>query len=445
MMRTLIGWGVALLAICLAIACDESAQSGDTQTNWLKTCTVRSECDGLECVCGRCTQSCEASSCDDLAAEAACFPASHPGVQTLCEGSEATAMCLRGCETEAQCGSDEECLEGACVPSLAPPVGTTDDPSGFCQLWVDSFATYMESCGCGSEASARYRAANSCADEGFLVAAAAAVELGYLRYDAAAAAALLARLEATDPLCVEEPFRNLRLDSLEVYSLAGTFSGTHALGEACSSPVSFKGGLNDCSEGVCASNGASAGVCIALVEVGQACDASGDENLLASSARLCHDRRAVDSDGEYASAFNGVSCVEGVCEQGLADGAPCSSDEVCDSGRCMGTATEPEPRTCQPKAAPGEACSSSRDCLTGACRHDLTTPVCGELLADGLPCSYDDDSCASGHCRDEQLGRVCGPAPSAAIGSACTLDAECVSGVCRGGLCFADICGDYLD
>jgi hypothetical protein len=445
MMRTLISWGFALLATYLVGACSESAQSGDTQTNWLKTCKVTGDCGSLECVCGRCTKSCDASDCNEVASGAVCFPAGHQGVQNICEGSEATAICLGSCDTEAQCGSDEQCLEGACVPSNASPVGMTDDASGFCQLWVDSFATYMENCGCGAEASARYRAANSCTDdEGFVVAAAAAVERGSLRYDAEAAAALFARLEAADPLCVEEPYRNLRLDSLEVYSLAGTFSGTHALGEACSSPVGFKGGINDCSEGVCASDGASAGVCIALVEVGQACDASGDENLLASSARLCHDRRAVDSDGEYASAFNGVSCVEGVCEQGLADGAPCSSDEVCDSGRCAGTATEPEPRTCQPKSAPGEACSSSRDCLTGGCRHDLATPVCGELLEDGLPCSYDDDSCASGHCSDETNG-VCVPVAPAAIGSTCTRDAECLSGACRGGLCFADICGDYLD
>lgn len=444
-MKTLTGWVLALLASCLVGACSDSERSGDTQTNWLKICKASDECGSLECVCGRCSKSCDASDCNDVAAEAVCFPAAHQGVQSICEGREATAMCLAGCESEAQCGRDEQCLDGACVPSDSPPVGTTDDPSGFCQLWVDSFATYMESCGCGTEASARYRAANACDDDGFLVAAAAAVERGDLRYDAEAAAALFARLEASDPLCVEEPFRNLRLDSLEVYSLAGTFSGTHALGEPCSSPVGYKGGINDCSEGVCASDGASAGVCIALVELGQACDASGNENLLASSARLCHDRRAVDSDGEYESSFDAVSCVEGVCEQGLGNNAACNSDEVCASGRCSGTATEPDTTICQPMAALGETCGSSRDCETGGCRHDLATPVCGDLLEVGLPCSYDDDSCASGHCSGEADGGVCVSVAPAAVGSACALDLECLSGVCRGGLCVADICGDYLD
>jgi hypothetical protein len=397
----------------------------------------------LECVCGRCSKTCDASDCHDVAPEAACFPAAHRGVQNICEGSEATAMCLGGCETQAQCGSDEQCLEGACVPSVAPPVGANDDPSGFCPLWVDSFAAYMESCGCGTEATARYRAAALCSGESFFVAAAAAVERGDLRYDAEAAAALFARLEAADPLCVEEPFRNLRLDSVEVYSLAGTFTGTHALGETCSSPVTYKGGINDCSAGVCASDGASSGVCISLVEVGQSCDQSGDENLRASSARLCHERRPVDSDGEYERSFDGVSCVDGVCRQGLANGAPCSLDEICASGSCSASASQPA--TCQARAEAGEACSSSSQCATGACRYDLSTPVCGDLLADGLPCLGDDSACISGYCRNQDDGSVCSPAPVAAVGSACTLDAECLSGVCRGGLCFADICGDYLD
>jgi hypothetical protein len=445
MTRVLIGWSAWLLASYLLVACDESAQGGDTQTNWLKTCQASAECGDLECICGRCTKTCEASECGDVAAEAVCFPPTNQAVQSLCEGSAPSAVCLGGCETAAQCGRNQQCLAGACVPSTLAPVGTADDPAGFCQLWIDSFATYVEGCGCGAEASSRYReqAASLCAADGVFGGLSAAVELGALRYDAAAASALFARLQADDPLCVEEPLRNLGLDSLEVYSLAGTFNGTRALGEACSSPVSFKGGINDCSEGVCAPDTASVGVCIALVEVGEACDASGDESLLASTPRLCHDTRPPDSDGEYASAFDAVSCLEGTCTQVLDDGQPCESDELCNSGRCGGT--DPEPRTCQPKAAAGEACARSRDCLAGGCRYDLTPSVCGELLADGLACSYDDESCASGYCGGDSQGGVCGPAPTAPIGSACTTDTECISGVCRGGRCFADICGDYLD
>lgn len=444
MFRGLIGWTASLLLSSLLVACGESAQGGDTQTNWLKECQVSTECGDLECICGRCTRLCEARECGGVSAEARCFPATNQGVQKICEESEPTAMCLRGCESAGQCASGEQCLEGACVPAMAPPVGTADDAAGFCQLWIDSFAEYMDSCGCGRNASTRYReqAASICATDGAFGDLAAAVERGELRYDAAAAAALFARLDAPDPLCVEEPFRNLRLDSLEVYSLAGAFKGTRASGEPCRRPVSYKGGINDCSEGVCASDGSGTGVCIALVDVGQACDASGDENLLASSPRLCHSIRPADSDGEYELSFDGLSCVEGVCGENLENGQPCKVDEVCSSGRCSGTAPT---LSCQPKAAPGEACVSSDDCLTGACRQDAAAQVCGELLADGSPCAYDDDACSSGHCSDASNGGVCLPPASLGIGSACLEDAECVGGVCRGGLCFADICGDYLD
>jgi hypothetical protein len=445
MTRVSITWIAALSASWLLVACGESAQAGDTQTNWLNICQTSAECGDLECICGRCTKTCEASDCSDVAAEAECFPATNQGVQSLCEGSEASAMCLGGCETQAQCGSTEQCLDGACVPSVAPPVGTSDDPAGFCQLWIDSFAAYMDGCGCGADASTRYREQNAslCAVDGYFGGLAAAVERGELRYDAAASAALFERLNAPDPACVEEPYRNLRLDSLEVYSLAGAFTGSRALGEPCTSPVSYKGGINDCSEGLCASDGASAGVCIALVGVGQECDASGDDNLLATSPRLCHDTRPPDSDGEYERSFDGLTCLEGVCAQGLDDGQPCALDEICSSGRCYGVA--PDPSTCQPKAAADEACGHSSDCLSGGCRYDLTPSVCGEPLADGVPCAYDDASCASGHCSGDTNGGVCVPPASAAIGSECTVDAECVSGACRSGLCFADICGDYMD
>lgn len=441
MARVLIGWIATLLTSLLLIACNESAQGGDTQTNWLKECQVNAECGDLECLCGRCTKPCQASGCGGISADAWCSSATSRAVQSLCEGSESPALCLRGCDTAGQCGSGEQCLDGACAPAPAP----SDDAAGFCQLWIDSFATYMDGCGCGSDASTRYRqqAADLCAIDGLFGSLAAAVELGQLRYDAVAATALFARLDAPAPLCVEEPFRNLRLDSLEVYSLAGAFTGTRALGQPCSSPVSYKGGINDCGEGVCASDGAGAGVCIALVDVGQACDASGDENLLASSPRLCHTTRPSDSDGEYEHSFDAVSCVEGVCAEKLADGLPCRLDEVCRSDRCASDAPN---ATCQPKAAPGEACGTSNDCLTGACRQDVTPSVCGELLGDGLPCAYDDAACASGNCSDGSDGGVCLAPASAAVGSACLVDKECVGGaVCRGGRCFADICGDYLD
>ena len=38
-------------------------------------------------------------------------PATHQAVQEMCQASEATAMCLRGCENVDQCSSVEQCLD----------------------------------------------------------------------------------------------------------------------------------------------------------------------------------------------------------------------------------------------------------------------------------------------------------------------------------------------
>jgi hypothetical protein len=445
MLRVFMAWmGVIIVGGILA-ACGSASQGGDTQTNWLRACETSEQCGALECVCGRCTKACESNDCSEMGADAVCVPATSPGVQELCQPTQAVPLCLKGCESTAECLSGEQCIDGGCVGEPEPPVGMGDDASGFCQLWVDSFATYMESCGCGADAAARYRATSLCETDDPFGGVAAAVARGDLRYDAAAAESLFERLDAADPLCVEEPYRDLQLDSSELYSLAGVFTGTHALGEPCTMPVSYKGGVSDCAEGVCAPDGAGNGVCIALVGPGEECDASGDENLASSSPKLCHESRPPDSDGEYESAFDFVSCVvleagaPAVCVTELEDGAPCSSDEICTSGRC---ATATDDATCQPKVVAGEACNTSGDCLTGACRYDVTPSVCGELLPDGTLCNYDDAACESGTCLTSML---CGPPPSAPVGANCATDDDCQTGTCRGGSCFADICGDHLD
>ena len=326
---------------------------------------------------------------------------------------------------------------------------------------MDEFSGFLERCGCGSDAPQRYRDQNGSSCEAAFGNLAGAVAAGDFIYDAAAADALFARLHAPDAPCVEEPFRALALDSSELYSFAGVFTGTHALGSPCTSPVGYKGGLNDCREGVCAPDPAGGGVCIALVGVGEECDASGDENLNSTTTRLCFEQRPPDSDGEYESSFDSLSCLPAaaggtarICMRDLEDGELCSNDAICASGRCASDGVQ-EP-VCAAKLADSQPCASSGDCVSGACRYDVEPPVCGAPLADAQPCSYDNGSCASGNCfatsTDVISGGVCRPAPTRAPGESCSQSYECISaghgdsrdGTCQDGVCYADICVDYL-
>jgi len=430
------GWlfGVLLaLGFGFAGGCKENHETGDTQTNWLKACASSDECGAFECICGRCSQACEAADdCRSTPVATACQASASDAARTFC-GDEAppTGICIAPGSTM--------------VPSSAPDVGE------FCQHFVESYCVYVESCGCGTAAADECRAtmASTCQPGGAFDGVQQTVAAGSLQYDAAAGDALLGRLEEPGAPCVKETFLNLRLTSDELYSWAGTFIGTKALGEACSLPVGYKGGFNDCAEGVCAAAEAGGGgTCIALVGLGEACDASGDHNLKASTARLCYEARPADSDGEYESAFDSLSCVPAgangnVCARQLAIGQPCNNGEACSSGRCQSTGVQMG--ECAALLADGQPCTSGADCISGSCPNDATAgSLCAPPRADGEPCSVG-SQCTSGGCYDTGAGSVCAVPLARAVGETCAADADCVTDVCRMGACLADVCGSYLE
>lgn len=353
-------------------------------------------------------------------------------------------------------GSAESAMSGGSAGSAALD-GTPPTVDEFCQLWVNEFSTYMEHCSCDSGSVMRYRewAATACEPTGFLGSLPAAVAAGDFTFDGHAALALFERLRQAVPKCLEEPFRALKLDSVETYSLAGVFLGTRALGEPCTHPVEYKGGFSDCREGVCAWDGAEAGVCIAFVGLGEECDASGDQNFRSTVARLCHDRRQPDDDGEYESAFDSLICAASGgsrrCLNDRPDGAACHSSEACRSGLCLNDTKSTE-GVCTAKLANGEPCQAHLECASGACQN-VEPRVCGPLLADGQACEYSHAACASGVCGKIATDVVCVSPGTLARGEACTQSAECMSNgggqsresACQAGHCVADICAGYAE
>ena len=336
--------------------------------------------------------------------------------------------------------------------------GTPPTVDEFCERWINEFSTYMERCACDSATVLRYRetVATACEPSGFLVDLPAAVAAGDFTYDGHAAQALFQRLREPEPECLEEPFRALKLDSVELYSLGGVFLGTRSLGEPCEHPVGYKGGISDCREGACAWDGSEAGVCIALVGLGEECDASGDENFRSTVPRLCHLRRPPDADGEYESAFDSLMCDTSAgaprprCVNDLSDGSACRSSEVCRSGLCLRTGTSDD-AVCAAKVVNGAPCQSHLECASGACQNGEPR-VCGAPFADGEACQYADSACQSGSCSSNSAG-VCVPPATLTPGESCTLSSECTTNghgnsrnsTCQAGRCVADICAAHAE
>jgi hypothetical protein len=319
----------------------------------------------------------------------------------------------------------------------------------FCSRLGRAFCDHVERCGCGADATQACRDLFSehCADE-YWAGVAAAVAAGDLAYHPEAVQSALAPLADSAAPC-HDLFIDLGWDSVAVQTFDGVFSGTHELGSACTLVSGRKGGIHDCREGLlCRQLGDQDARCVALVGLGEGCDAD-------SAQSLCFERRPPDRDNEYASSFDSLICVPdasgaaaGVCSRDLENGQPCHADENCASGRCF--SLDGEASTCAPMASNGQACHNGSDCLSGSCTYDTDPGVCSTPLADGEPCGYDDESCASGSCHspdDQTSGAspgVCGPRLERAVGEGCTQGYECASRVCRLDLCWEPICRRFL-
>lgn len=113
----------------------------------------------------------------------------------------------------------------------------------------------------------------------------------------------------------------------------------------------------------------------------------------------------------------------------LGDGSRCSSGTQCASGYCRGATPYAECGTCVAKAGAGESCSN-RPCVDGLVCGPGNT--CQEGLADGATCTSNSEclsrSCNGGSCGPmRQAGQSCGPSQGICDSSSATF---CEAGVC---------------
>jgi hypothetical protein len=101
----------------LAIGCGGQSEqaSTDGNTSWLKICGADVDCgDGLSCLCGTCTASCDSNAaCSDFA-DAVCVESTE---LDSCETPRNRPLCLAECSEDDDCealGSEFSCTGGSC-------------------------------------------------------------------------------------------------------------------------------------------------------------------------------------------------------------------------------------------------------------------------------------------------------------------------------------------
>lgn len=122
--------GIGLLLGWLSLSCSPSGESGDSQTNWLRSCRADAECGDMQCLCGVCTRPCtDADACSGMPG-ASCVSASDSGAIAQCSGSPppAAGLCLSRCDVAA-CPSAQMCVAGICAPLPEPMATVTIDPT----------------------------------------------------------------------------------------------------------------------------------------------------------------------------------------------------------------------------------------------------------------------------------------------------------------------------
>lgn len=277
-----------------------------------------------------------------------------------------------------------------------------------------------------------------------------AVDAGRVRYDGKAAAKCRERARTT-------------CDATRLaWDCDGTFTGTRALGEACSLNAECGRGLwCDASVGTCPS------VCAPV---------RGDGEAATTSVQCASGWLAGLSDGGTACAAApgagdacigplcgpGLTCVNGLCVTpvaagGACDAGPCAFGSVCVAGVCHAWAKRGEAcasqffaldagappcqlglacrsGVCSDALRSGESCRGEPSRCEGGARCSLSTFVCERLGGPGAACTSLSDcdrlACVDGACsRGVSEGSPCDAAHPCVPGFSCT------NGVCAARMC----------
>jgi hypothetical protein len=103
----------------------------DSGSHWLRPCSSDEECggDGLSCLCGLCTQDCNATSACDAYGEAVACVAPDALTGTECGAGAPAGMCAATCEAPADCPDSNtfDCQTGLCTALVPPAVCAESD------------------------------------------------------------------------------------------------------------------------------------------------------------------------------------------------------------------------------------------------------------------------------------------------------------------------------
>ncbi|HEU5077104.1 MAG TPA: BPTI/Kunitz-type proteinase inhibitor domain-containing protein [Polyangiaceae bacterium] len=144
--RTWLMWAGLVVAACGGA----SSGSSNSETHFLGLCAGDGCGDGLSCICGVCTVTCDpAASCGALNAKAICKAPSSSS--SSCDDDTQPSVCDVDCENDSECaslGSDYRCQAGVCRPPGCVAEGRVYEKG-------ETFDVDCNTCSCGANGAVR--------------------------------------------------------------------------------------------------------------------------------------------------------------------------------------------------------------------------------------------------------------------------------------------------
>jgi hypothetical protein len=376
-----------------------------------KGCTVASDCESAKCSGGVCL----APTCTD----------------TIKNGTETSIDCGGSCATKCligkTCSINADCYAGNCYIGVCMPSGWK------CGDGVKNGTETAIDCG-GTNCVARCADGKTC----------------LLGSDCTNGVCTNGICGAALPSCSDAIKNGTETD----IDCGGSCATKCANGKTCSVNADCSSTL--CSAGVCAAppscsdaikNGTETdidcgGSCAAKCANGKTCSVNADCSSTLCSGGVCAAPPSC-SDAIKNGTETDIDC-GGTCATKCANGKTCSVNADCSSSNCSGgVCAAPLPTctdavkngtetdidcggTCATKCANGKTCSVNGDCASTLCSGGVCTalPTCFDAIKNGTETDID-------------CGGTC--ATKCANGKLCAANADCSSGNCSGGVCAAPL------
>jgi hypothetical protein len=274
-------------------------------------------------------------------------------------------------------------------PSDASTAGAPIPLEQFCAEYAAAVCDRTERCGCGAAivSECRTRLRDECAAQVLDREVQSRLASGVIRYDAAAAGRLVARIRSTTGCGTLA--EDLGLTFADIKSVGGVFAGTKGVMERCTEMPSGVLDINECFGGGCILT-LSGSVCKGPVTVGSPCDGEENETCVRTDVPVTQPSLSVIQQrlGLFCSPDTNR------CQAKSPLGASCTTWQECESSHCSRASGR-----CEPPLADGQACELGVECASAYCEASAAGSTCRPRHPDGSPCvNALFNECASGVC-----------------------------------------------